>query len=398
MERIVKKMPPSAPVIPKKLRVAAYARVSTGKEAMVHSLSAQVSYYSEMIQNHHGWLYCGVYADYAVTGTKQERPEFQRMLADCRAGKIDMILTKSISRFARNSVDLLETVRELKNLGIDCYFEKENIHCISGDGELLLSILASFAQEESLSVSENCAWRIRNKYKDGIPNTFTILGYDVKKGVLTVNPEEAKIVKMIFSDYLSGMGKTAIVKKLHESRVRPKLNGEWDSRKIHDILCNEKYIGDLLMQKGYISDHLTKKNRKNKGELPQYLVKDNHEPIIYRDTFEKAQREMARRAGQYYPRSDITAKYPFTGKIECGICGKHYRRKINNSGTKYERVIWVCSTYNTLGKSHCASRQIPESTLQCLTDGLKVHSMVAYPDKTLKIILEDNTELMREWE
>jgi len=397
MERIVRKMPPSAPVIPKKLRVAAYARVSTGKEAMVHSLSAQVSYYSEMIQNRPGWEYAGVYADYAVTGTKQERPEFQRMLADCRAGKIDMILTKSISRLARNTVAMLETVRTLKEEGIDVYFEKENIHSISGDGELFLTILASFAQEESLSVSENCKWRIRNKYKDGIPNTFTILGYDVKKGVLTVNSEEAEIVKMIFSDYLSGMGKTAIVKKLHEAGVRPKLNGEWDSRKIHDILCNEKYVGDLLMQKGYISDHLTKKNRKNKGELPQYLMKDNHEPIIDRDTFEKTQREMIRRAGQYHPRSDITAKYPFTGKIVCGICGKNYRRKINNSGTKYERVIWVCTTYNTLGKSYCASKQIPESTLQSLTNELKVRNIAAYPNKTIKIILEDNTELLREW-
>ena len=211
MERIVTRLEPTVPALPRKTRVAAYGRVSSGKDAMIHSLSAQVSYYSEYIQHHPGWAYVGVYADEAISGTKDERGEFQRMLADCRAGKIDLILTKAISRFARNTVTLLETVRELKGLGVDVFFERENIHSVSGDGELMLTILASFAQEESLSTSENCKWRVRNDFKQGKPGNFRIFGYRQKKGVLIVQPKEAEIVRMIFRDYLGGMGRNLIM-------------------------------------------------------------------------------------------------------------------------------------------------------------------------------------------
>ena len=367
MARIIRKIEPSVLKLPTKKRVAAYARVSSGKEAMLHSLSAQVSYYSEFIQKHRGWEYVGVYADEALTGTKENRAEFQRLLTDCRNGKIDMIITKSISRLARNTVTMLETVRELKQLNVDVWFEKENIHSISGDGELMLTILSSFAQEESLSVSENCKWRIRNNFKDGISNTFAILGYNFEKGNITVNETEAKIIKIIFTNFLSGMGRVSIIKKLNEMGIRPKNGGAWDSTKIREILKNEKYCGDLLLQKVFIANHLTKINKTNNGELPQYLVKNNHEPIIDREVFDRVQVEMESRAKRYEAKSTTVATYPFTGKIVCGVCGKNYRRKLNNAGTKYQKAVWICSTFNTLGKTHCQSKQIPEGILTLLT-------------------------------
>jgi site-specific DNA recombinase len=221
MERVVRKISALAPVIPKKKRVAAYARVSSGKDAMLHSLSAQVSYYSDYIQKHREWQFAGVYADEALTGTKDDRAEFQRLLNDCRDGKIDMVITKSISRFARNTVTMLETLRELKLINVDVYFEKENIHSISGDGELMLTILASFAQAESLSVSENCKWRIRKRFQAGeIANLRFMYGYNIKKGEITVDHKEAEIVRMIFADYISGMGCENIASKLNQLGLR----------------------------------------------------------------------------------------------------------------------------------------------------------------------------------
>ena len=189
----------------KRKRVAAYARVSSGKDAMLHSLAAQVNYYSELIQRNPEWEYAGVYADEGLTGTKENRAEFQRMLRDCRDGKIDRILCKSISRFARNTVTLLETVRILKEMGISVYFEEQRIDTLSGDGELMLTILASFAQEESRSVSENCKWRVRKKFEQGISTGFRMYGYDVQNGSFTIQPEEAEVVRRIFRMYLDSM-------------------------------------------------------------------------------------------------------------------------------------------------------------------------------------------------
>ncbi len=188
MGRTIHKVMPNAPKLQKKIRVAAYARVSSGKDAMLHSLSAQVSYYSAVIQRHSDWEYAGVFADEALTGTKDSRESFQKLLTECRQGNIDLVMTKSISRFARNTVTLLEAVRELREHHVDVFFERENIHSMSGDGELMLTILASFAQEESLSVSENQKWRIRNNFKDGQPNTLRLYGYNYVENILVVNP------------------------------------------------------------------------------------------------------------------------------------------------------------------------------------------------------------------
>ena len=345
--RIVSRVP-ILPSMPVKKRVAAYARVSMEKEAMLHSLAAQVSYYSEMIQQHSEWEYAGVYADEGLTGTKENRPQFQRLLADCRAGKVDMILVKSISRFARNTVTLLETVRELKALGIDVHFEEQNIHTMSGDGELMLTILASFAQEESRSVSDNCKWRIRSQFAQGQPTGQTIYGFDVRNGIYTIKPQEAEVVRSIYDMYLSGMGRLKIVRALNERGIPSPDGGEWVPSVVSDILRNEKYVGDLMLQKYYVNNHIEKKTLPNRGELPQYFVQDDHEGIVDRDTFLMVQVEMARRKKKYGRKKEkkIVTTEGLTGRIFCGQCGKGYNRKITRAGTPYAKPVWICRTFN----------------------------------------------------
>lgn len=349
-----------------KKRVAAYARISCVKDAMLHSLSVQVSYFSNLIQHNPDWIFAGIYAD-EVTGTTKERKDFQRLLADCRNGQIDMIIVKSLSRFARNTVTLLETVRELKALGVDVFFEEQNIHSMNGDGELMLSILASFAQEESRSVSENCKWRIRNDFQRGKPSFFRIYGYKMKSGRLEIVPEEAEVVRMIFRDYLDGMGCELISKKLNEMKIPPMTSDQWWPSVIAAMLKNECYVGDLRLQKTFVADHLQKKQLPNRGELPQYLVHDAHEPIIDRETFDAVQRLTAIRIAHYHPNRKESRRYPFSGILRCDQCGNYYRRKITMAGTPYSKPVWICATYNMKGKKYCASKQIPENVLLQMT-------------------------------
>lgn len=344
-------------------RVAAYARVSNGKDAMLHSLSAQISYYNNYIGSRGDWGLVGIYADEAMTGTKDGRPEFQKMLADCRAGKIDMVITKSLTRFARNTVTLLSAVRELKALEIDVYFEKENIHTLSTDGELMLTLLASFAQEESRSASENQKWRVRKLFEQGRATNGDALGYRFKDGTFHIVPEEAKIVRQIFTDFLSGMGFNAIIKKLNHAGIPAKRGGLWSETTISNILHNEKYTGDLLLQKYYRLDHISKKNVKNRGELPQYFVENSHDPIISREVFEQTQQELERRIKKYGITRNPHRNTLFTGLIRCGLCGKNFRHKIANAGKKCEKPVWCCSTFNTRGKNACPAQQIPENIL-----------------------------------
>ncbi len=371
----------------KRKRVAAYARVSSGKDAMLHSLSAQISYYNSLIGSRGDWELVGIYADEALTGTKDDRPEFQRMLADCRDGKIDMIITKSVTRMARNTLTLLSTARELKELGVDIFFEKENIHTMSSDGELMLTLLASFAQEESRSASENQKWRIRKMFEQGRPNTGNMLGYRLKDGVLQIIPEEAEIVRQIFADYLAGMGKTAIAKKLTENGILTRLGFQWTHETVGCVLTNEKYTGNMLLQKKYNLDHISKKTMKNRGELPQYYVENSHEAIVDITVLEAVQKEMARRAKKY---TGVISKevYPFTSLMRCVICRKYYRRKITSAGSKYAKPIWICPTFNTYGKEVCSAQQIPESILIA-----KTSEVLGFDDWDREILLKHIAEI-----
>ena len=381
---------------PKKKRVAAYCRVSSGKDAMLHSLSAQVSYYSDYIQKH-GWEYAGVYADEALTGTKDNRENFQRLLAECRKGTVQMVITKSISRFARNTVTLLETVRELKALGVDVYFEEQNIHTMSADGELMLTILASYAQEESLSVSENMKWRIRKNFENGKPWSGLILGYRFQNGQFVVVPEEAEIVKRIFQEYLGGLGATAIMKGLNDDGILTRVGKPWRTEGVLKILRNYNYTGNLILQKTYRENHLTKRKMKNNGEKPQYHAVGTHEAIIDLPTFEAVQEELAKRAEHYSGKKMTVATYPFTGLIVCDGCGKHYRRKTTATG-----IVWICSTYNTHGKKACAdSKAIPESVLYELTADTPIGDLTAIraeKDNTLIFCFKNGSQTVKRWQ
>lgn len=397
MERTIKVIQKGISKIPSKKRVAAYARVSSGKEAMIHSLSAQVSYYSNLIQNNNEWIYVGVYADEAITGTKGNREQFNKLLDDCRNGNIDMVITKSISRFARNTVTMLETVRELKDINVDVYFEKENIHSISGDGELMLTILASFSQEESRSVSENCKWRIRKGFEQGeLINWRFLYGYRIEKGIIRIFEEEAKIVRMIFNEYINGDGCTIIAKKLRSMGVGKLRGGVWNSERVADIIKNEKYIGDALLQKKYVKDHLTKKLVRNKGNVTQYYAEGTHPAIIDKETFEKAQ-EIMRRNRIKFQGEQGKDRYVFTSKIECETCGRNFKHK--KRGSKH---TWVCSTHHKYGKEGCATKPIDEESLKTLINYIletqefqeekfrnTIDKIIITVNRTVKFILRD---------
>ena len=383
--------------LPKLTRVAAYARVSSGKDAMLHSLSAQVSYCSELIQNHSGWQYVGVYADEALTGTKENRENFQRLLTDCRSGKVDMVITKSISRFARNTVTLLETVRELKNMGVDVFFEEQNIHSLSADGELMLTILASYAQEESLSASENQKWRVRQKFQNGRPWNTTMLGYRYEGGGLVVHPQEAELVKRIFDLYLQGDGQEAIAKKMNAAGHTSRYGNEWTRSSISRILQNYSYTGNLLLQTTYRKDHLTKRKQQNNGELPKYHITDAHEAIIPLWQFNAVQEEMQRRAEKHTPKFTPKYTYPLAGKIICAKCGKIYRRKVKETGP-----VWICPTYNIQGKAVCSSKAIPEPVLEAIADEVggigKITALQACDDNTVVLTLCSGEQIVKRWQ
>lgn len=373
-------------------RVAAYARVSSAKDAMHHSLSAQIAYYSKYIQSHPDWEYMGVYADEAKTGTKDSRENYQRLLSDCRDGTIDMVITKSVSRFARNTVTLLETVRELKSLGIDVYFEEQNIHTLSANGELMLSIMASFAQAESLSASENQKWRIRHNFEQGKPWCGVMLGCRQEDGKFVIVQEEADIVRRIYSEYLNGNGTEAIAKQLNADGILTQKGYIWHKSAVSRILRNYNYTGNLLLQRFFSENHISKRKCENTGELPKYMAENTHEAIIDLATFNAVQAEIERRTRKYKPRPPEKPVYPFTGKIVCAHCGKHYRRKVTATGP-----IWICSTYNSLGKSACPPKAIPEPILTQLTNGILFDEITAEDGNAIRLRCGD-TETVLHWQ
>lgn len=278
-------------------KVAGYARVSTDHEDQVTSYQAQVDYYTRYINDHAGWQLAGIYTDEGITGTStKHRAGFQSMVTDALAGKIDLIITKSVSRFARNTVDSLTTVRQLKDAGVEVFFEKENIWTFDAKGELLITIMSSLAQEEARSISENVTWGHRKRFADGkVTIPFSrFLGYDRgEDGNLVINQEQAKLVRHIYTLYLDGGSLTGIAKQLQaEGHLTASGNPNWSAHQVRSILTNEKYKGDALLQKSYITDFLTKKQVKNEGEVPQYYVTGNHEPIIAPAVWDFVQAEL----------------------------------------------------------------------------------------------------------
>ncbi|WP_312906969.1 recombinase family protein [Tissierella praeacuta] len=354
----------------KVLRVAAYCRVSTTLEQQEGSYEAQVSYYTEKIKNNPNWKNAGIYADDGKSATNtKKRDDFNAMIDDCMAGKIDMVLTKSVSRFARNTVDSLQTIRKLKEKNIAVYFEKENINTLDGTGELLITILSSQAQEESRNLSENTKWGITRRYENGIIaiNHKKFMGYTKDEdGELIIVPEEAEIVRRIFRMYLEGSSILEITRALERDKIKTATGKDkWHPGVIEKMLINEKYMGDALLQKTYTVDFLTKKRVKNNGIVPQYYIEDNHEAIIPKELFYKVQEEKARRASLNKSavtrkanklkkeKSKFSSKYALTEILVCSECGHPYRRQV---WSKYgqKSAVWRCENRLKNGtKANC---------------------------------------------
>jgi len=346
------------------LRVAAYCRVSTGGEEQLSSYKSQIEYYTTTIMENPGWQLAGVFADEGLTGTNtKNRKEFNRMIRMCERGKIDLILTKSVSRFSRNTLDCIKYVRKLKALGVGVIFEKENIRTLEDNDEMILTVMGSLAQAESESLSKNVRMGFHQSFKEGNVPFHDILGYRRgSDGTPEILPEEAEVVRRIFDRYLAGNSVGQIVKDLESDQIPTTKGGsKWSPATVRNILQNERYIGDALLQKSYIEDVLTKKSRKNTGQYPQYYVQNNHPAIIGREIFDKVQIEIARRGSMRRKipsrtarteQSKYSGKYALTEILVCGECGTPYRRVTwTHQGSK--RIVWRCVNRLEHGKRYC---------------------------------------------
>mgnify|MGYP000492225137 FL=1 len=348
-----------------KKRVAAYCRVSTDSEEQLNSYEAQKSYYTQKIEESSDWEMAEIYADEGISGTSmKKRTEFKKMITACKRGHIDLIITKSLSRFARNTVDCLETVRLLKANGIGVYFEKENINTLTESSEFLITLFSGFAQAESESLSKNIAWGKQKSAEAGKVDFQykKMLGY--RKGVdgqPEIVPEEAEIIRRIYRRYLAGCSLGQIKQELEQDNIPTAQKVErWSSAVIHNILTNEKYMGDALLQKTYITDCITKKVKKNMGERPMYYVENNHPAIVSREMFDQVQKEMTRRSSkrkvlQKSGKTELgkySGKYALTELLVCGECGSPYKR-VTWARNGKKRIVWRCVSRLEFGTKYC---------------------------------------------
>ena len=352
----------------RRLRVCAYARVSTDGLKQEDSLENQRITYEQIIKNNPDYDFVDVYTDQGISGTNENRPEFQRMLNDCREGKIDLIITKSISRFARNTITVIKYARELKELGIGIIFEENNINTLSADGELMLTVLASFAQEESRSMSENNKWTIKKKFErgEGMINTTRFMGYDKdENGELIINEQEAKIVRRIYDMYISGMGCHRIAKKLNEEGIATVTGAQWYSGTIKEMLRNEKYKGDFHIQKYFTPETRMRRSVKNNGEVESIYISENHQGIVTEEEWQQAQEmlEYNKKNRNIQSGSKYVKRYSMSGMLICPYCGKSLLRR-----TVYNKKIeWLCSTYIQNGKKACKGIRVKDAELAGLS-------------------------------
>ena len=361
----VQRFAPATP-LRARLRVAAYARVSTDEEEQLSSYEAQVDYYTRYIQSNPEWTFVEVYADEGLSGTNtRKRRNFNRMIDDALAGKIDRIVTKSVSRFARNTVDTLTTIRKLKEKGVGVTFEKENIDTLDSKGELLITIMSSLAQEESRSISENVTWGWRKRISDGkVSVAYShFLGYEKgEDGSMQVVESEAKIVQQIYGMFLDGQTPSSIAAFLTKQRIpTPAGREKWQSSTVKSILTNEKYKGDALLQKTFTVDFLSKKAKINEGEVPQYYVEKSHPAIVSAEVFDLAQYEMKRRAkkGRHTSAASV-----FSDKLVCGECGAVYGSKVWHSTDAYRTMIWRCNEKYAVKGQPCPSPHLRDEEIQ----------------------------------
>ena len=360
-----------------RMRVAAYCRVSTDSEDQLHSYRSQVQYYTDLIEKNKEWVMTEIYADEAITGTQiTKREGFQRMISECMDGKIDMVITKSISRFARNTLDTLKYVRMLKENNVAIFFEDENINTLTMDGELLLVVLSSVAQQEVENISDNVKKGLKMKMKRGELVGFQgCIGYDYDPETksISVNPDEVEIVKYIFTRYVQGAGSFVISRELNELGYKTKLGNDWTQSTVIGVIKNEKYKGDILLGKTFTVDPISKRRLENLGEEDQFYIKNHHEPIISEEMFDKAHEILKKRgksrsalhqvsAGK---REKFTRQYAFSCMLECGFCGSNLSRRRWHSGSDYSKIIWSCVTGTKKGKKFCPdSKGIPEKVIE----------------------------------
>lgn len=360
--RVIEAQKPS--VKKKKLRVAAYCRVSTDNTDQLESLETQKSHYESLIQLHTEWENAGLYYDTGITGTKADiREGLQNLLTACRIGKVDLILVKSISRLSRNTTDCLSIVRELINIGVTIFFEKENINTAEMESELILSILSSMAEEESASISKNEKWSVQRRMAAGIYKMpYVPYGYQRdNNGNMIIEPNEAGVVKYIFNAVLAGQGTDAIAAALSDQHIPTRKGGNWSGSTVRDIIVNEKYVGDALFQKTYTDDTFRRHN--NHGEVKTYLVSEHHEPIISREDFDKANaliRQRGKEKGIVRENGKYQNRFAFSGKIICGICGDKYKRRIHCHGAE---IAWSCNTH-IADIRRCSAKYVRDDVLK----------------------------------
>lgn len=381
----VTKLEPKVLLIAPRKKVAAYARVSRESERLEHSLSAQISFYSELIQKNPEWEFAGVYADRFITGTStQKREELQRLISDCEQGRIDIVLTKSISRFARNTVDLLNIVRHLKAIGVSVRFEKENIDSMTGDGELMLSILAGFAEEESLSISSNIKWAIQKKFEKGETWHVPAFGYRWDGKTFIVQEDEAEVVRRVYTDFLDDVPLRHIAKWMKEEG--------WPSCNVNSvkyILQNETYTGTVISQRYFTHDPLTHSLKRNEGEMPMYRIENNHEAIIPEETFHAVQEKIKKNKGSNKEAHRFTGASCFSAKIICPCCGQNFTKGVvrSNRHDGYQEN-WRCFGKIKNGAASCPSRDIKGENLKksaCFVLGMEEFDEKVFSEKIRQI-------------
>ena len=343
-----------------RLKVCAYVRVSTDHREQLNSLENQTQYYERLISSNPDYEYCGIFSDAGISGAKENRPGFLAMLEKARIGEIDLIITKSISRFARNTLMLLKYVRELRDMGVGIIFEEEMVNTLKSEGELLLTVLAAIAEEERKSVRSNVQWAMQNKCKRGevMVDTNRLLGYDKdSKGNLIINQEQAKIVRQIYKLYLNGISGYKIAQMLNDQSIPTYNKKPWSSHRIIRIISNEKYAGDCLMQKSFVADN--GRQIINRGQKDKYYIEDNHPAIITRLDWE---------AAQQIRESRIKKTYPFSSMLRCPFCGASLSRVVHEG----QWVSWICATYLHKGKAMCQGMRITDGILQELVKDIHI--------------------------